>query len=276
MDKLLPREIEVDIFSRLPAETLISSKRVCKTWRGLFSDNYFIDAHLRRQSNAGFGVEDDHSYFHKKRGSSRSSDSEEDAVNKGSSRSSNIEDAANSTSKVVSLFWEVHILKVKTNYSIMVIILMRSRSSHIRNSNQKKMNNHLFTPNSNYSLVDSCNGLICFSTSYFSELFVSKDPVCVCNPITGEELNLPRLMVDYQPIEICFKVGIASGFGYVPLINEYKVVRICYYGTEALEVQVYTLGSGNGWERCKGNIDCLMPSNLLHHRVSMQMELFIG
>lgn len=125
------------------------------------------------------------------------------------------------------------------------------------------MNNHLFTPNSDYSLVGSCNGLICFSTSYFWEFYVSEDPVCVCNPITGEELNLPRFMVeDYQPIEVCFKVGIASGFGYVPFINEYKVVRICYYSTEALGVEVYTLGSGNGWERCKGNIDCLMPSNL--------------
>lgn len=86
MEKLLPREIEVDIFSRLPAETLIPCKRVCKTWRGLFNGKYFVDAHLRRQSNAGFGGEDDHSYYHKKRGSSRSCNSE-DAANSTTSKS---------------------------------------------------------------------------------------------------------------------------------------------------------------------------------------------
>ncbi|XP_026398061.1 uncharacterized protein LOC113293734 [Papaver somniferum] len=37
----------------------------------------------------------------------------------------------------------------------------------------------------------------------------------------------------------------AWGFGYLPSTSEYKVVQI--YGFNSLEVEVYTVGSGNGW-----------------------------
>lgn len=78
-------------------------------------------------------------------------------------------------------------------------------------------------------------------------------------------MNLPRFIVNYQPQEVLDIVYIASGFGYVPFTNEYKVVRICYWGTEALEVQVYTLGgsgSNEGWKSLKGDFNCLMPTDL--------------
>ncbi|XP_026459641.1 F-box protein At3g07870-like [Papaver somniferum] len=266
MEKLVPREIEVDILSRLPAETLIPSKRVCRTWRRLFRDNHFIDVHLRRQS-IGFEEENEHSYYHKKRGSSRSSDSEdadttEPIIHR---RLSYVKDA-NSSSKVTS-FLILGGSYVQAQNKSFYYGIYSDEKQHFTYKKLKatRNDNHLFTPNSEYSVVGSCNGLICFSASYFSELFINKDPVYACNPITGEEFNLPRFMVNYQSQEALAMVNIASGFGYVPLTNQYKVVRICYYGREALLVQVYTLGgsgSDEGWRTFRGDFDCLMPTDL--------------
>ncbi|XP_026432328.1 uncharacterized protein LOC113329701 [Papaver somniferum] len=54
-------------------------------------------------------------------------------------------------------------------------------------------------------------------------------------------------------------VQVLSGFGYDPRTNEYKVVRIVYTLNNHGEIQVYTLGSGNGW-RNKGIVDSYFNS----------------
>ncbi|XP_026416657.1 uncharacterized protein LOC113312114 [Papaver somniferum] len=90
-------------------------------------------------------------------------------------------------------------------------------------------------------------------TSDFSIL----NPVFVCNPITKECV---RFIKDKEEKEDRKILEILSGFGYCRLKNEYKVVRIRYYGDEMIaaqggyvagHLQVYTLGSGGGW-RDKG------------------------
>ncbi|XP_026378854.1 F-box protein At3g07870-like [Papaver somniferum] len=104
--------------------------------------------------------------------------------------------------------------------------------------------------------VGSCNGLICLAESR-SNL---ADPVHICNPINRECLQLPVFDEnnDYESVnQVC------SGFGYSTRTNEYKVVRILYYddsdhGTIG-HIQVYTLGSGNGW-RNKGVITEMLNS----------------
>ncbi|KAJ9551828.1 hypothetical protein OSB04_015873 [Centaurea solstitialis] len=44
----LPAELTIDIFSRLPAKTIVHCKRVCKKWRNLVSDSSFVNLHLSR------------------------------------------------------------------------------------------------------------------------------------------------------------------------------------------------------------------------------------
>ncbi|KAI3966584.1 hypothetical protein MKX01_022711 [Papaver californicum] len=92
-------------------------------------------------------------------------------------------------------------------------------------------------------IVGSCNGLVCFRVPHHHV----NDPVYICNPITTEYINLPRLKHKYGYV--------VSGFGYDPPTNKYKVIRIHYPGriyftndtvTKGF-VDIYTLGSGSGW-----------------------------
>lgn len=103
-----------------------------------------------------------------------------------------------------------------------------------------------------FNVVGSCNGLLCLSDSLFGE------PVYVFNPFTRNYLELPKCR-QFQDQEVLF------GFGFHPVTNEYKVVRIVYYRTPRRlirnhrsyprsEVHVLTIGkpnSNNGW-RCFG------------------------
>ncbi|KAI3893408.1 hypothetical protein MKX03_008996 [Papaver bracteatum] len=103
-------------------------------------------------------------------------------------------------------------------------------------------------------VVGSCNGLICFSeTNHFGV----HEPSCICNPVTSEYVNLPRLNVkcdDKVEAMVC-------GFGYHPSTNKYKIVEICYIQNQPLgHVKVYTLGSGGGWRDLGETAYSLRPS----------------
>ncbi|KAI3917763.1 hypothetical protein MKW98_021525 [Papaver atlanticum] len=92
------------------------------------------------------------------------------------------------------------------------------------------------------AIVGSCNGLICLSKFHRG----ISDPIHICNPNTGEYVNLPEYTIHKGR---CFA---AFGFGYVHSVtnDQYKVVRIIYGGSyyyQKGEVQVYTIGSGSGW-----------------------------
>ncbi|KAI3953100.1 hypothetical protein MKW98_020295 [Papaver atlanticum] len=48
----LPKEVTLDIFSRLPVESVLDCKLVCKAWRDILqfnADNFFADLHLQSQ-----------------------------------------------------------------------------------------------------------------------------------------------------------------------------------------------------------------------------------
>ncbi|XP_026416684.1 F-box protein At3g07870-like [Papaver somniferum] len=100
------------------------------------------------------------------------------------------------------------------------------------------INDHLSSP----SMVGSCNGLVCI---YDTRNRIC-DPIYICNPISGEYVNLPRLgEKPYQTLD-----HTVSGFGYHQSTHEYKVVRIFYHYEEQgvqVDVQVYTLGDNRGW-----------------------------
>ncbi|XP_026416195.1 F-box protein At3g07870-like [Papaver somniferum] len=109
-------------------------------------------------------------------------------------------------------------------------------------------------------MVGSCNGLVCFLVPHHRV----EDPVYICNPTSGEYVNLPRINSE--------KGLIVSGFGYNCSANNYKVIRIhypnkfCYnFPPSAGRVQIYTLGGGDsrGWRNLE-DIDYSLAFNGTH------------
>ncbi|XP_026430760.1 F-box protein At3g07870-like [Papaver somniferum] len=92
------------------------------------------------------------------------------------------------------------------------------------------------------AMVGSCNGLVCCLVKGKSSL--ERDAIYICNPVIEEYVYLPTLTYNKACNGYFY-----YGFGYHHSTDEYKVVRI-YYG----EVEVYTLGSGQGW-RHKGRTE---------------------
>ncbi|XP_061375890.1 F-box protein At3g07870-like [Gastrolobium bilobum] len=105
-----------------------------------------------------------------------------------------------------------------------------------------------------FGIVNSCNGLLCVCTTPFN------NPIYVCNPITGEYINLPKpernpydtdyfIMDKNEMGELCMMHFVFSGFGFSPKTNQYKVMRLLDLETEESEryiaVQVLTLGSSS-------------------------------
>lgn len=86
-------------------------------------------------------------------------------------------------------------------------------------------------------IVGSSNGLLCLTGT---------PSICICNPITREQIMLPEIKTQYcDNHEHCMW---ANGFGYLSSTNEYKVVAI-HASSEPIfiDVQIYTLGSRSGW-----------------------------
>ncbi|KAM0029312.1 putative F-box domain-containing protein [Helianthus debilis subsp. tardiflorus] len=52
MEDVLPESVMLDVLSRLPVEAIIRFKRVCRKWRDLVSDPYFVRLHLSRSHEA--------------------------------------------------------------------------------------------------------------------------------------------------------------------------------------------------------------------------------
>ncbi|KAI8006191.1 F-box protein [Camellia lanceoleosa] len=107
-----------------------------------------------------------------------------------------------------------------------------------------------------FKVIASCNGLLCLSDSLYG------DPLYIYNPFTREYKELPKSR-QYDDQEVVF------GFGFHPVTNEYKVVKIVLFWNQynmlphprprlrprhrrlriddhtGSEVQVYSLGSTN-------------------------------
>ncbi|XP_065867965.1 F-box protein At3g07870-like isoform X2 [Euphorbia lathyris] len=84
-----------------------------------------------------------------------------------------------------------------------------------------------------YSISNSCNGLLCLFNPF------ARSPLIVCNPITGEFINLPEIKkvgLDQHPMRYSYS------FGFSPLSNQYKVIRMSARGTHSM-AQVHILGT---------------------------------
>jgi F-box interacting protein len=97
-----------------------------------------------------------------------------------------------------------------------------------------------------FKVVNSCNGLLClFDPS-------NKNPLVVCNPVTGEFIRLPE--ATKNPVGLHTKRALIQqhvGFGYQPKTNNYKVLKMSTRRVRAANdwvfgrtiIEIHTLGT---------------------------------
>ncbi|KAI3960920.1 hypothetical protein MKW98_019121 [Papaver atlanticum] len=195
----LPQEIILNILSRLPAQSVLDCRQVCRSWGNLLQFHRQYVADSETMSFLGFD------------------------------------------SRAQALRYLEYNDDKQPNYCVKIIKFK-------------------FPASVCGGLVGSDNGLICLSvkTKYNANpVFGNKykvdtpdEPLYICNPITREFVNLPPLLIDEK--KSVDGVHVVHGFGYHPLTNKYKVVRIFYVGNGKSpsfkgQVEVYTVGSGSGW-----------------------------
>ncbi|XP_026378115.1 F-box protein At3g07870-like [Papaver somniferum] len=223
MERVLPEDIILNIFSRVPFESLFECRLVSKTW------NYFI-SNLNSPSS-----------------SSSSSDSKVSFISLNMLQSP----------KFQLLYLEYDETNNNNEQQLRI-----SEINHPPFSRVPYWLSMISGGNAPYQkiksvIIGSSNGLICLSIprdGYFGDF---DDPLYIFNPVTREYISLPICGGN------CLNGRNVFGFGYNSKTNEYKVVRIYYESkghTEAGQVQVYTLGAGSGW-RNKGEIACSLQTN---------------
>ncbi|XP_058210526.1 F-box protein At3g07870-like [Rhododendron vialii] len=117
-------------------------------------------------------------------------------------------------------------------------------------------------PNIPCNIVNSCNGLLCLSGDSNSNSGpCSDDLICICNPLLGELVTLPKCP-SVRPISDLSCVA----FGYSPMTDQYKVVQSFrswvtdpVMDRETCEAEIYTLGEGS-W-RSIGKISTIVHSH---------------
>ncbi|XP_022723785.1 F-box/kelch-repeat protein At3g06240-like [Durio zibethinus] len=97
--------------------------------------------------------------------------------------------------------------------------------------------------------VGSCDGLVCL---YYDQHFIAGRKVLLYNPTTRQHKILPESPIPGPPN--FREVSVTIGFGYDPIIDDCKVVRIVSWllynerlKAKSNQAQVYTLGT-NSWK----------------------------
>ena len=191
----LPRDIILDILSKLPVTSLVQFRFVCRGWRMLAQDPLLPSMHLSRTAQ------------------------------------------------------ENPCLILHCDYPIrnQLSFLDISSSDNREKETVRKLSTPFWDSMPEFEVVGSCNGLLCLADSLY------KDAVYVYNPFTRDYKQLPKSM-QYPDQEVVF------GFGFHPMTEVYKVVKIVYYRNgygrlsqlrrftcSQSEVQVLTLGRSPTW-----------------------------
>ncbi|KAK4256288.1 hypothetical protein QN277_009173 [Acacia crassicarpa] len=114
-----------------------------------------------------------------------------------------------------------------------------------------------YSPSNNYlrnaSIVGSCNGLLCLEIHEFNR---SPRSLSLWNPATTAVRHVPRTRTSISDFDDC-----VTGFGFSPIVNEYKIVRIyadltyADFYNEFTEVEVFSLNRGTWKEIDVGNLE---------------------
>ncbi|KAK4256275.1 hypothetical protein QN277_009160 [Acacia crassicarpa] len=89
----------------------------------------------------------------------------------------------------------------------------------------------------NAGIVGSCNGLLCLEIHDFNQ---SPHPLSLWNPATTAVRHVPRTITDFCDFYNC-----VTGFGFSPIVNDYKIVRTyAVFYDVVTKVEVFSLNRG--------------------------------
>ncbi|PQM34482.1 F-box/kelch-repeat protein [Prunus yedoensis var. nudiflora] len=248
----VPKSVLQDVIIKLPTKSIIMCKSVCKTWYSLISDPAFAKLHFAQAE----------AYPMVRPVDRRSVSRNLYLVEPEDSSGFDLKDHDCNRSRV-----HMNLSKYKLpvchpeellNYHRNGIVMpsheterkVSMKITQIDDNNNEVDLGDGFAfmmqyDHNSYNLVNSCNGLLCLS------YFFGNRPAAVCNPITGEFINLPHGPKHEKAMTL-----IGSGLGFSPRTNEYKVMRILKEQTPDTNkvAEIHTLGTGSwksvGTARC--------------------------
>ncbi|RZC72704.1 hypothetical protein C5167_048173 [Papaver somniferum] len=201
----LPEEIEVDIFLKLPVNSILACRCVCKPWCGLLTKPKFIKDHLDLtiQSNNN---NNPRLMF----GQSQYDQGKNPIIN-----SVDYKSISSSSSSSASDFPEMKVVSMEYPF--------------------EKINTKAIV------FLGSCTGLICLGVSNNGTSINEKNWICIWNPSTGEYIDIKLHILEFrEKASYCYRYG----FGYGSNIDDYKLVQISGYDNCWSQiVKVCTIGS---------------------------------
>ncbi|KAI8545940.1 hypothetical protein RHMOL_Rhmol07G0076500 [Rhododendron molle] len=239
----LPGRVSLNILVRLSVKRILICKRVCKTWRYLISSSVFAKLHFARgeavpllRSSAPWRVS--RTLF----------------LVEPPEHCSGFDDGP---------------LKIKLDTKLKIPVYDEETViDDVELDPPPKSGVKLRAEHHELKVVNSCNGLLCLCDPKSLDLpsfTVWRNPIAVCNPITGEYINLP------DPIEwdedTQRSLSIHCGLGFSPKMNQYKVIRFRepFFSTERESgsmTDIHTLGS-ESWKTVFN-----VPSSLYNNKGS--------
>lgn len=230
---ILPEEIQVNIFLRLPVNSILACRCVCKPLRVLLSKPEFIKSHLNRsiqKSNPRLMV--DH-FRHQEPSKNRTLHS----IDYESMSSLSL------TSTQQSVF--------DCGGAVVMNFPFEAEASLAWTKKREKAETIVV------DIWGSCNGLICLGIRMSPETKEEEDIVCIWNPATKEykKISLPICDGYYS---------IRYGFGYDNSIDNYQLVSVTDYEyAGSFEIKVYTLGS-DSWSTIRTPVPYSFPVDITH------------
>lgn len=223
----VPEEIQLEIFMKLPANSILVCRCVCKIWYNLLCNPKFVKNHLIHTNQ----------------------------TMKPRLILSQTDRWSSKNPIVYSIDYD-SVLSSSLSLSVSTLLSLSMPTSDECACIGAVRMNYPFQHESIFSfrVLGSCNGLICVSMDRRIGMYL-----CIWNPITGEYKDIsPPQFDDPIPGEAFYKIR--YGFGHDCVIDDYKVVSI-WGDVESpgnCKMQVYTLGS-DSWNYINNAIPYYFP-----------------
>ncbi|KAL7590489.1 F-box protein At3g07870 [Lactuca sativa] len=207
MSKELPKDVIIDILSRVPIRYILRFKSVSKSWYALFKNPKFITKHFENQATSSDVTALDASFLFTPH---KSSSPPTAAANR------NVGLILSNSEKPIKIPIEIDIPFLSISKPLRV--------------------------------CGSCNGLICLSILPIASI------ILLWNPATRVFKDLPVSPIDRPQAG---PIKVVLGFAFDDVTNDYKVLRIVYYGYPLNQVEMYSLNT-NTWKEIKTRVQFLI------------------